>query len=619
MRLVLTEKPSVAKDIAKGLGKAVFEKDHIKCGEYVIVWAYGHLLEIDDGVAGKTWSLQELPIFPEKFRYKATNKHFWTLKEFIQKAKEVIVATDAGREGELIARLILLQSGWKGWDRTYRLWTSSALTPEVVRKELKNLKPIKDFDSLYWSALARQHADWLVGINLTRAVSLKAGSGVWSVGRVQTPTLALVVQRTLERENFKPEPYFLVKAIFSKEGKSYEGLLLFRPDEAVEDLQEDKGRLSEAKAKEIVKELEGLSFGKVEKVLKKIKKEPPPKLYSLTSLQRRANELFGWSASKTLAVAQKLYEELKCISYPRTDAEYLSEANKELVREVMKKLRMYELLPKVEVVGKRVFDDSKLTDHHAIIPLDRLPEGARSDEEKLYSLIVKRFKAVFMDDYVYETVKVFTSLGRYVFVSLGKRTLSLGWRKEEGLEDKEQDLSFLKEGENVQKEKLYVQKKFTQPPPAYTEGSLLKEMERLGLGTPATRASIIDTLKDRGYVVMHKKALVATRKGKSLVAFLQGSKLVSAEMTSEWERKLEGIYRQRQGREGYTSFVEGIKDFVKEQLESVLDREIGDTPPMRGGKRGDQKGGGKKPSPFKGLKKSSPGPLRGSGERKGAG
>jgi DNA topoisomerase-3 len=253
MKVILTEKPSVARDIAKALGKFVQNKDHIRAGEYVIVWAMGHLLEIDDSVAPEKWDLESLPIFPEKFLYKVRNSHFFAVKKILSQAKEVIVATDAGREGELIARLILIHSGWKAWDRTYRLWTSKALTPEVVRKELKALKPIREFDSLFWSALARQHADWLVGINLTRAVSLKAGNGVWSVGRVQTPTLALIVKRTIERENFKPQPYFVIKGVFSKDGRVYEGLLVFKEKEEKAFRGEGKGdtqRVRERKHRE---------------------------------------------------------------------------------------------------------------------------------------------------------------------------------------------------------------------------------------------------------------------------------------------------------------------------------------------------------------------------------
>jgi len=565
MKVILTEKPSVAKDIAKALGSYTQGKDHIRAGEYVIVWAMGHLLEIDDSVAPEKWDLESLPIFPEKFLYKVRNPHFFAVKRILSQAKEVIVATDAGREGELIARLILLHSGWKAWDRTYRLWTSKALTPEVVRKELRALKPIREFDSLFWSAIARQHADWLVGINLTRAVSLKAGNGVWSVGRVQTPTLALIVKRTIERENFKPQPYFVIKGVFSKDGRVYEGLLVFK---------EKEERLSEEKAKEIVRELEKEGTGVVVVLQGEKEREYAPPLFSLTSLQRAANEKFGWSASKTLAVAQRLYEELKCISYPRTDAQHLSEENRELVKEVLRKLGREDLVENVEKVGKRVFDDSKLTDHHAIIPLDRLPRSADENDRKLYELIKNRFFAVFMPPFEYLSLKVITKLGRYEFVSYGRKVLALGWRKVEPLEETQPDLSFLRKGDRVKKEKVIAQKKFTEPPPAYTEGSLLKEMERLSLGTPATRASIIETLKERGYVFLKGKSLIASEKGKALIKFLEGRKIIQPEMTSEWEKKLESIYTQRLGKKGYEEFLEGIKNFVKEELQLYLSKNL---------------------------------------------
>jgi DNA topoisomerase-3 len=565
MKAILTEKPSVARDIAKALGSFLQNKDHIKAGEYVIVWAVGHLLEIDDSVAPQKWDLESLPIFPERFLYKARNSHFFAVKKILSQAREVIVATDAGREGELIARLILMHSGWKAWDRTYRLWTSKALTPEVVRRELKALKPIREFDSLFWSAIARQHADWLVGINLTRAVSIKAGNGVWSVGRVQTPTLALIVRRTVERENFKPQPYFVIKGVFNKDGKVYEGLLVFK---------EKEERLSEKKAREIVKELEKESTGEVVAFQEERKREYAPPLFSLTSLQRRANEKFGWSASKTLAVAQRLYEELKCISYPRTDAQHLSEENRELVKEVLKKLGREDLVENVDKVGKRVFDDSKLTDHHAIIPLDRLPKSASDDDKKLYELIKNRFFAVFMPAFEYLSQKVITKLGKYEFVSYGRKVLSLGWREVEPLEETQPDLGFLRKGDRVKKEKVLAQKKFTEPPPAYTEGSLLKEMEKLSLGTPATRSSIIETLKERGYIFLKDKSLIAAEKGKALIKFLEGRKIIQPEMTSEWEKKLESIYTQKQGKKGYEEFLEGIKGFVEEELQLYLSKNI---------------------------------------------
>jgi DNA topoisomerase-3 len=228
--LILTEKPSQARDIAKALKSCKEKQGYIDCGEYLIAWGFGHLFEIDDGIAPKEWKLEDLPIFPKEFKLKlrkGAGKQFKVIKELLKKVNSVIIATDPGREGELIAREILLMAGWKNWKNTYRLWTSEALTPEVVRKALKNLKPAIDFDSLYYSALARQHSDWLVGINLTRLVTLKSkNKSVWSVGRVQTPVLKILVDRETEIENFKPEPYWTLEAVFEKDGITFKAFYI---------------------------------------------------------------------------------------------------------------------------------------------------------------------------------------------------------------------------------------------------------------------------------------------------------------------------------------------------------------------------------------------------------
>ncbi|MEM0326910.1 MAG: DNA topoisomerase, partial [Desulfurococcaceae archaeon] len=324
MKLILCEKPSVAREVAKAIGQASQKDGYIQAGDYYITWAYGHLLEIDDKIAPQKWDLESLPILPERFSYRPkdsnSQKQIKVIKELLNKVGEVIINTDAGREGELIARLILSFCGWKG--KTLRLWTSLALTPEVVRKELRNLKPAEEFDSLYYSALARQHSDWIVGINLTRAVSLKANSGLWSVGRVQSPTLALIVQRDIQIENFKPEPYAIIKGIFEKGGQSYEGTLLYqaqggdRPTDNSEEEEDDTGfRLSPEKAQEILAELKKYSQGYITKTVKERKREYPPNLFSLTSLQRHMNKTYGWKAQKTLDIAQSLYEK-GYISYP---------------------------------------------------------------------------------------------------------------------------------------------------------------------------------------------------------------------------------------------------------------------------------------------------------------
>jgi DNA topoisomerase-3 len=237
-KLILTEKPSVAADFAKALKDCKKKKGYYDCGDYLITWAVGHLFEIDDAIAPRRWSFDTLPIFPEKFKLRlrrGMGKQFRVIKELLKKVDKVILATDAGREGEIIGREILLMAGWKNWDKTYRFWTSEALTPEVIRKNLRNLKPISEFDGLYYSALARQHADWVVGINFTRAVSLKSGDRtVWSVGRVQTPTLKIVVEREREIQSFNPQEYFLVKATFEKEGFKFEGVLLKRVPEKLD-------------------------------------------------------------------------------------------------------------------------------------------------------------------------------------------------------------------------------------------------------------------------------------------------------------------------------------------------------------------------------------------------
>lgn len=586
MKLILAEKPSVARDIARALGGGKQKDGYIEAGEYVITWALGHLLEIDDSIAPKEWKIENLPVFPERFSYRvkgqAQAKQLKIIKGLLKKAEELYLFLDAGREGELLGRLILIHCGWKDWDKTYRPFTSEALTPEVILRELRAKKPVKDFDSLYQCALARQHSDWIVGINLTRLVSIKANQGVWSAGRVQTPTLALVVERDLEIEKFRPEPYGVVKAIFSKEGKKYEATLVFKKellrdkpegdfdDDEEEGREEESGfRLSPEQAKKIVEELSKEKTGEVLKVIRLKKSEPPPLLHSLTSLQREANRLYGFSASKTLSVAQSLYER-GYISYPRTDAQHLAESSRDLVKRILRELGALELVEKVDKAGKRVFDDSRLTDHYAIIPQKR-GEDLSGDEKKIYELVKRKFLGAFMDSYEYELVKVFTRLGRYEFYSQGKTDLRLGWKSLYQEKEKETKLPHLREGDRVLKEELKALTKFTQPPPHYTEATLLKVMEKLNLGTPATRAGIIETLKERDYVRLKGKSLISTQKGRELVEKLKQSNsvLVNAELTGRWEEELESIYKKRLGYKGYQDFVERVKKLTLEEIEKL--------------------------------------------------
>jgi DNA topoisomerase-3 len=460
---ILTEKPSVAEDFAKALG-CKRKEGYFENGEYVITWAFGHLFEISDEGIPQKWSLEGLPIFPERFEYKLKSsqagKQFKVIKGLLSQAGKVVVGTDAGREGELIARLILQKAGFKDWSKVYRFWTSSALTPEVIRQELKRLKPAKEYDSLYWCALARQHADFLVGINLTRAVSLRSNGGVWSVGRVQTPTLALVVQRDLEIENFKPKPYWVIKALFSVDGKTYEGVWIGKKNGGKTDAAEDVDEEEEEREEEAggvfdysvaAKLLEKLSSAKqavVSKVEKKKRVEYPPPLYSLSSLQRDANRELGFSAQKTLDIAQKLYEERKAISYPRSDAEYLSESSVSLVKEVLKALNRKDLVEKVDKVGKRVFDDRKLTDHHAIIPLRDEEEGWADAERALFGLIKRRFLAAFYEPFIALDTVVITQVAGENFYSKGSTVLQLGYKELYG-KPKDKLLPKLEEGQKV--------------------------------------------------------------------------------------------------------------------------------------------------------------------------
>jgi DNA topoisomerase-3 len=569
VRVILTEKPSVAKDFAKALG-ASKEGAFYRKGDTWIAFARGHLFEIADENAPKKWEMATLPILPEKLDWapkEGVKGLLGDLAKVLKQADEVIIATDPGREGELIARIVLSKLGWRKWDRTYRFWTAEALTPPVVRKALGDLKPASNYESLYYSALARAEGDWLVGINFTRAVSLgEGGRGVWSVGRVQTPTLRLVVEREKEIRSFTPTPYGVLKGKFRLEGGFvYQGT--WRAGEPHPPLE---------RVREVEKKLRSLSTGKVAEVKEKEETLSPPLLHNLASLQRQANALYGLSAKRTLEAAQSLYETHKVISYPRTESRHLPESAKGLVEDVLKALGREDLIPQIPKVGKRVFDDQKLTDHHAIIPLAPLPPEVNPTEAKVYGLIRDRFLASLSDPAKVKRVEVLTEVGGEKFVSKFRAFLERGWTveeshssKEKGEEDEVEALFPGREGENVRVEKFEVEEKKTTPPPRYTEGSLIKLMEKLGLGTPATRADILETLKTRGYVTLEKRSLVPTEKAFRLLALLEGNLVSDVEMTSQWEKELDSLWRKREGREGYLSFVTKIKGFVQTSLEEL--------------------------------------------------
>jgi DNA topoisomerase-3 len=390
----------------------------------------------------------------------------------------------------------------------------------------------------------------------------------------------LVVQRDLEIENFKPKPYWVIKALFSVDGATYEGVWFGKKsgggvnenedvDEEEEEREEEAGGVFDYSA--AAKLLEKLSSAKqavVSKVEKKKRVEYPPRLYSLSSLQRDANRELGFSAQKTLDIAQKLYEERKAVSYPRSDAEYLSESSISLVKEVLKRLKREDLIERVEKVGKRVFDDRKLTDHHAIIPLRDEAEDWTDAEKALFGLIKRRFLAAFYEPFIALDTVVITHVAGENFYSKGSIVLQLGYRELYG-RPQDKFLPELEQGQKVDVLKVWSEKRWTKPPPRYTEGMLIKKMEKLSLGTPATRAGIIETLKSRGYLVLNKKHLISTEKARQLIKNLQESKIASVEMTSEWEQQLEGIHKNKKGFGGYRDFLERIKAFTGEEVERV--------------------------------------------------
>lgn len=582
VKLIITEKPSVAQDVARAFKKVERKDGYLRVwdeelGEFFVSWCFGHLFEIDtERIAPRG---EKLP-FPERFEYKlkkGAGKQFKVIKELLERAEEVWNFGDPEREGELLIRLVLIQAGWRKWDKTYRMWTSKALTPEVVKEEIRARRPSRNYDSVFWEALARQHSDWLVGIPLSRVLIYNLG-GSWSVGRVQTPTLALLVLREIERREFKPEPYVVIKGVLSDGAQEFEAVLWRgeevekgeeEGEEEEEGGREEGGRISPEEGKKILEDLGRVREGVVEWVERRLRREAPPLLHSLTTLQQEASKLYGYSAQRTLDLAQSLYEK-KLVSYPRTESQHLSEKDRDLVREVLRKLGKTELLSRVEKVGKRVFDDSKLTDHFALIPLAPPTQDLSKEERVVYDLVWRRFVGAFMEDYEYEETRVSVRVGGYTFRCKGRRVVKLGWKELYGGEESFL-LPSLSKGQVLELRKVKKEDKLTQPPPRYTEGSLIRKMKRLGLGTPATRSSVLEALKRRGYVEVRGKQLLPTGKGVELVKKLLEKNLpiVSPELTAEWERKLREIREKNEKREGYERFVEGIKEFVREQAREL--------------------------------------------------
>lgn len=597
MKLILTEKPSVAISFAKALNvKSNEKKDgHIEDTSYCITWAVGHLVQpyepqmYDPKYAN--WSLDTLPILPYPFQYvpsDKTKKQFNVVKRLLERKDitEVIIATDAGREGEQIARLIFKLCNMDG-KKLLRFWSSQALTPDVITKEMANLKPAANYDRLYFAGQCRQIADWYVGMNLSRFATLKFGDS-FSVGRCQTAILGMIVDRERAINDFKPSPFFVIDAAFSNDKGTWQGKW-FKDKETKLDNQDQ--------ADAIVAAVTGQT-GKVESVDKQEKRQAPPLLYNLTVLQQDANKKHGLSAKQTLDTAQKLYEEFKCISYPRTESEVMGTSNVDFVKAIIDKLAgAYPVLAgvdpaKISLANKRVFNDAKLTDHHALVVQDKLPDNANERERHVYNLILNRFAAAFHPDFVYEQTEVITTVAGHGFKSVGRVVLETGWKTVSSGDDEDDEavteLPPLASGDSAKVDNVTADKKLTTPPAHYTEASLLKEMSNpgkyvadeklkkvfrgeVGIGTSATRASLLETLFDRVYVLRDGKKLMPTKKGYYLIDELRRvpviDYLTQPDATAAWEYDLDRISL---GKHDHKEFVDQIRSFVKNALTAGL-------------------------------------------------
>ncbi|MGI5900395.1 MAG: DNA topoisomerase 3 [Christensenellales bacterium] len=557
--LIIAEKPSVARDIARVLGAKTRGDGFIYSENHVVSWALGHLVALCDpgemNPAWQKWSFETLPMLPDDMQTKIiprTKGQFATLKKLMasKEVADIICATDSGREGELIFRLIYNMAACK--KPVQRLWISS-MTDEAIKEGFATLRPLSHYDNLYKSAKCRSEADWLVGMNASRAFTLKYGLRL-SVGRVQTPTLAILAKRRSEIENFKPVEYYEIEAL-------HEDFSALWYDETG-----DTTRLGDAaEAKAISAKLRGKT-AVIKKVETERKQVAAPQLYDLTALQRDANIYFGFPAAKTLKVAQSLYETRKLITYPRTDSRYLPKDMAPKARAALSRMRgeyaelakplLQENLPQ----PAKIFNDEKVSDHHAIIITERSPQAdLTADEQRIYDLVARRLIAAFYPPYKYDSTKIIAHCEGEALISRGTKVAESGWREVyKNLSKKEKDniLPDVNEGDARTITKASAKKKATKPPSPHNEATLLSAMENAGreiddpalkesmkdsgLGTPATRAAIIERLIEVGYVQRKGKALNATDKGMSLIA-ISPSELSSPETTGKWEKALKSI------------------------------------------------------------------------------
>ena len=588
MQLVIAEKPSVAKSIADVLGALDRQDGYFEGGGYLVSWCVGHLIELAEpesyGDQWKKWTFESLPVNPEHWQYEIkedTKEQYDVLYGLLHDSRvdEVVCATDAGREGELIFRLVYNMASCK--KPMKRLWISS-MEESAIREGFENLKPGSDYDHLYHSALCRQEADWLVGINGTRLFTVLYGGKVLKVGRVQTPTLAMLVERESKIMNFKKEQYFMAH------------ILCGGVDAATERID------SKTEAEKIAGAcLNGQAL--VTSVVKEEKTVAPPKLYDLTTLQRDANRLFGFTAKQTLEYTQSLYEKKLC-TYPRTDSQYLSDDMEQTAGNVIKAIFSSILFEENMMFNpdiKRVLNSKKVTDHHAIIPtmeiakadLAALPET----ERKILSLVANRLLCATGEKHLYETVKAELSCGGYTFAASGKSVLKNGWKDFEDAfkrsfkttEDKEQEdkkLPELSKGQTFDGVQTKISEHYTTPPKHFTEDSLLSAMERAGnedmsddverkgLGTPATRADIIEKLVKDGFVKREKKQMLPTEDGMKLITVLPDV-VKSPKLTADWENALTLVAKGEMEREDFMADIEAMVSDLIHTYHEVSDEQ----------------------------------------------
>lgn len=562
-KLVLTEKPSVAKDFAKVLGAKPHGKDYFENDQYVITWAYGHLLTLklpeDIKQEWKTWTIETLPMIPKQIGIKPLPKTTRQLKLIGNLAKRQditggIIATDGGREGEAVGRYIF---EWIRFNKPLeRLWISSQTT-KAVQAGFRQLKPAKQYDNLYQSAVARGKADWLIGLNVTRALTVKYHDSL-SAGRVQTPTLALVAKAQEKSEKFIPETYYTIDLLYGNE----KGRLQLKNPQQLHNRSEAETMVAKWHNQ----------IGKVSEVTLKEKRQSAPLPYDLTELQRVANSLYQYSAKKTLSLVQSLYETHKVVSYPRTDSKYLPKDIATTLKERLQAIanvdnRAKEYLKNgAQVKQKAVFNDSKVTDHYALIPTEERPrfEKMSTDESRIYHLIVERFLGLFAEQYVTANVKAVVEFPAGEFIFRQEKVLQNGWQK-----PSEKVAEKLTDWENVKsiKGQFAINKELTTPPKLATEGSLLAQMEKYALGTPATRAEIIEKLLKSELMERRSNVLAVTPKGKQLLNLVNSS-LVSPNLTAKWERSLENI---AQGKESAGAFLKGIEKDTARLVNEIKD------------------------------------------------